>query len=561
MRYNLHPAARSGWFLWNRHLRLLRNIIISIISSAVVRTLIYLILETSGSTVEVGPLWVSIVGSLPLIFIFSHETSDDICSPRSLALRRLIVISSCVITGLAVSAALFPGNITNFGTIAMFRNTLAFLGFGLISLFIFGTSWVWVVPLSAAAGSMLFSWPQYPTALHTTYGMLRSPGVLQYPDGTIDTSIPLALIIFIVSAIAYVGGFGTAQSASIRNFSFLKQHGGVGVPISNLIYRGWKRSTLSIPVCLISLVGFSFLIIEDFSSWAGSPRLLAESISDGSIIFGGLSLTAGIVAGQSRWRTGVTVWEKLSARNKWNIMVRPALYSSVSLSLPLLVIIAVSLFFNIVFLYRHNVTVEIVNNEVFSAILMVAGFFASVVVLSLVGVVAGVLKKGLWVPPLGLILGVTVMLILFSKIDDQDIDYRADMTSCTSIPNLDSRLCSSPVNAPFLESAASTVGNLYQNAPAKGYLPRSIYLVDNAVTKSDSPMAKIGLYGKRELKISDPFPSDQIAFQLGETMSKSCANVPLDASLYVAETEYRTHDDYNDVSNSELNDLQKCLNL
>lgn len=561
MRYNLDPAARSGWFLWNRHHRLLRNIIISVISSAVVRTLIYLTLETSGSIVEVGPLWVSIVGSLPLIFIFSHETSDDICSPRSLALRRFIIISSCVITGLAVSAALFPGNITNFGSIAMFRNTLAFLGLGLISLFIFGTSWVWVLPLCAAAGSMLFSWPQYPTALNTTYGMLRSPGTLQYPDGTIDTSIPLALIIFIVSAIAYVGGFGTARSASIRNSFFSQEHGGVGVPIPNLISRGWKRSTLSIPVCLSSLVGFSFLIIDDFSSWAGSPRLLAESISDGSIIVCGFSLTAGIVAGQSRWRTGVAVWEKLSARNKWSIMARPVLYSSVSLSVPLLIIIAAFLFSNVVFLCRHNVTLAIVNNEVFSAILMVACFLASVVVLSLIGVIAGVLKKGLWVPPLGLILGVSVMLMVFSKIDDQDIDFRADMTSCTSIPKLDSRLCSSPVNAPFLESAASTVGDLYQNAPAKGYLPRFIYLVDNAVTKSDLPMAKIGLYGKRGLKISDPFPSDQISFQLGETMSKSCPNVPLGASLYVAETENAIYDEYIDVSNSELNDLQRCLNL
>ena len=73
-----------GWWLWARFHRLPHNIVIAVVSTLALRMAILLTLESNGSTIEIEPLWLSFIASLPLVFIFSHETKPDLCAPRSL---------------------------------------------------------------------------------------------------------------------------------------------------------------------------------------------------------------------------------------------------------------------------------------------------------------------------------------------------------------------------------------------------------------------------------------------------------------------------------------------
>lgn len=98
----------QGWWLWARFHRLPHDIVIAVVSTLALRMAILLTLESNGGTIEIEPLWLSFIASLPLVFIFSHEAKPDLCAPRSLIRRRLILLTSAGITGAIVSIAVIP---------------------------------------------------------------------------------------------------------------------------------------------------------------------------------------------------------------------------------------------------------------------------------------------------------------------------------------------------------------------------------------------------------------------------------------------------------------------
>ena len=306
-----------GWWLWARFHRLPHNIVIAVVSTLALRMATLLTLESNGGTIEIEPLWLSFIASLPLVFIFSHETKPDLCAPRSLIRRRFILLSSAVITGAIVSIVCYPTNLTDFGSVATFRNILGFLALGFLGREFLGQTRIWVLPLIAAAGSMLFSWPQYPTVWDTVYGALRSPGSFFYVDGTIDLSIPLCLGSFILFSVIYLrqdavgrGRFHASWQANIVSRSTIYRAD--AIPIAKLRARGWRRITQQMAIGLLIIISYSYYLLQDKKNWSGSPTELASTCLNGIFVFGSVAMAVGTFMGQTRWRTGIAVWEKIS---------------------------------------------------------------------------------------------------------------------------------------------------------------------------------------------------------------------------------------------------------
>ncbi|PRQ10703.1 hypothetical protein C1Y63_10015 [Corynebacterium sp. 13CS0277] len=552
--------VQPGWVLWARHHRLPQNTLAGICAAVLVRLAVHLLLESNGELVEVGALWVSIAGALPLVFVFSHDTPSEVCAARSLAARRSVLVATTVTAGLLIALLTYPTNVIEFGMIAVFRNILAFIGLGLLGVFVLGSSWVWVLPLAAAAASMVFAFPQYPTTWHTVYGMLRSPGVLSYPDGTIDASIPLALALALPACGCYIAGLGapTGRARAIGT-SIPARRTGAGVAWPRLIARGWRRATLFWPAVLITALGWAVSLLTDRGSWAGSPRLVGQAISDGWFLFGGLALTLGVIMGQARWRTGVAVWERISGLSYRALATRPVLCAVSATVVPLLVIAAVALAVNTVFLHHHGVPTTVIHHEVLSGARSVAAVALTVAVLAAAGAAIGVLRRGVWVPPLVFIVGIAVILSVFRFFATPLMDHRAQMTTCVPIEHLDSQLCSTPANAPFLPAAATTVGQLYEHLPAKEHLPARIYLVDNVTAHVDEPMARIGLYKKRTLTDPEHFASSEISFQLTHTITDSCRDVPREVVFSLLSPQDGPPRDDRVITEDEFVLLRQCL--
>ncbi|WP_296102731.1 hypothetical protein [uncultured Corynebacterium sp.] len=552
-----------GWWLWARFHRLPHNIVIAVVSTLALRMAILLTLESNGGTIEIEPLWLSFIASLPLVFIFSHETKPDLCAPRSLIRRRLSLLTSAVITGAIVSIACYPTNFTDFGFIAVFRNILGFLALGLLGRELLGQTRIWILPLIAAAGSMLFSWPQYPTVWDTVYGALRSPGAF-YSDGTIDLSIPFCLGSFILFSVIYLrqdtvgrGRFHTSRQSN--RFSRPTTYRGDAIPVAQLRARGWRRITQQIAIGLLVTISYSYYLLQDKKNWGGSPAELASTCLNGIFVFGSVAMAVGTLMGQTRWRTGIAVWEKLSNYTTIALLKKPALSVTNAVLIPIITVSVIALAANSWFLISHDVPSSGVTAEAISAATTIGAFFIIVSALALAGVAIGHIRKGIWVPSVAFILTLIMLIVGHSQIDHVSTDRRDKLTACASIPELNRHVCSSETNAPFLHAAARTLGDLYADAPAKQYLPQTLYLVDNAFAPSDSPMAKFGLYRKRSLTVPQALPSTDISSELGQTIGNSCKDVQASSALYLA-TPAPESPDNPPPPEEDLIHLQHCLN-
>ena len=552
-----------GWWLWARFHRLPHNIVIAVVSTLALRMAILLTLESNGGTIEIEPLWLSFIASLPLVFIFSHETKPDLCAPRSLTRRRLILLASAVITGAIVSIVCYPTNLTDFGSVAIFRNILGFLTLGLLGRELLGQTRIWVLPLIAAAGSMLFSWPQYPTVWDTVYGALRSPGSF-YSDGTIDLSIPLCLGSFILLSVIYLrqdtvgrGRFHANHQSNIFSRSTVYRAG--NIPVAQLRARGWRRITQQIAIGLIITISYSYYLLQDKKNWGGSPAELASTCLNGIFVFGSVAMAIGTFMGQSRWRTGIAVWEKLSNYPTIALLKKPALSVTNAVLIPIITVSVIALAANSWFLISHDVPSSGVTAEAISAATTIGAFFIIVAALALAGVAIGHIRKGIWVPSVAFILTLIMLIAGHSQIDHVSTDRRDKLTACASIPELNRQVCSSETNAPFLYAATRTLSDLYADAPAKQYLPQTLYLVDNAFAPSDSPMAKFGLYRKRSLTVPQALPSTDVSSELGQTIGNSCKDVQASSALYLA-TPAPGSPDNPPPPEEDLIQLQHCLN-
>ncbi|WP_337448785.1 hypothetical protein [Corynebacterium pseudokroppenstedtii] len=238
---------------------------------------------------------------------------------------------------------------------------------------------------------------------------------------------------------------------------------------------------------------------------------------------------------------------------------KPALSVTTAVLIPIITVSVIALAANSWFLISHDVSSSGVTAEAISAATTIGAFLIIVAVLALVGIAIGHRRKGIWVPSVAFILTLIMLIAGHSQVDHVSTDRRDKLTACASIPELNRHVCSSETSAPFLHAAARTLSDLYTDAPAKQYLPQTLYLVDNAFAPSDSPMAKFGLYRKRSLTVPQALPSTDISSELGQTIGNSCKDVQASSALYLA-TPAPGSPDNPPPPEEDLIQLQHCLN-
>lgn len=240
-----------GITLWARHHHVVPCITVAVLAAAAVRGLVILI-AADGGTVEVAPLWVATVAAVPLLFMFTTETDADRAAPRSLAARRWTLLGITVLVSGLISLAAFPTTIGEWGFLAAWRDAVALLGLGLLSLTVLPPAAIWVTPLVAALASITFSWPLHPTLPLGLWGALHAPADAFLDPGVPNLSIPLCLVIGVAGIVTFAHGLRWAP----RTFTSKAQQ-----PRKNAVThrrsgtRGLRRTSLTVPMaCLVAVV-------------------------------------------------------------------------------------------------------------------------------------------------------------------------------------------------------------------------------------------------------------------------------------------------------------------
>ncbi len=462
----------------------------SVAATLVMRALVGLA-TAEGGDIEVGPLWVSTAASLPLLFMFVHETDVDRASPRSLALRRGILLSIAgAVTGV-LSLACFPQDMTGLGFIATWRNCLGLVGLGLLGMGLVGPSAIWVAPTLVAIMSMMFAWPWKPALHHGIWGALRAPGNLTFATtGVPNLSIPLCLSIAAAGVVTYLRGCTLSES---RNSTASIIGSRVGASASAPRWQaGLGRASLQTPLMTLGAIVCAAVLWGDIGKWGGSPRLLFTKVIP-SVFFFLIPIGAvvGVICGQARWRSGLNIWQSLSSRSNRELLARAScramLITLVALSVPALVlslVAAVSL--------AGHVPNSLVATELVTSLPPTLVVIAGAMVLAAAGTMLGWCSGRIWLAPLGLILALALMIAIpldISRGPNPDNHWadRYGYTSCTTSPSHRVRVCSTPPNSAYLPAAAARIDEIYTQSPAPKSLPRIIHLESQGTLGKQPP--------------------------------------------------------------------------
>ncbi|AZZ43037.1 hypothetical protein C0Z11_12820 [Acidipropionibacterium jensenii] len=465
--------------LWARHHRVGPSVAVAVIASAVVRGLVLLI-TSDGSGIEVAPLWIATVCAVPLLFMFTTETDADRTAPRSLAARRWALLGIAVLTSGVIALAAFPTAIGEWGLIATWRDAVALLGLGLLSLAVLPPAAIWVAPLVAALASMMFSWPLHPGLSLGLWGALRAPADLLLDPGVPNLSIPLCLLIGAAGVVVLVNGLTwTPRPAAPHRRSVMPHHRSV-MPHRSSARGGIRRASLAVPTaCLVAIVS-AWPWVTSLSWWGGSPRLLlAGEIPASFFIAIPCAVLAGVVTGQYRWRSGVAVWQKLSGRPAWTLLGRAcgaaALTTVIAVGTPALVMALMATWD----LASHDVGASVVATEFLAGWPPTLVVLAEVAAAAVLGVCAGWWNGRIWLAPACLILALAAM-IATPRPPTQDVDQlwadRYGYTTCATVTGHDVTVCAPVPDKGYLPAAVTTVSQIYDQSAHPEALPRLIHL-------------------------------------------------------------------------------------
>lgn len=463
-----------GITLWARHHHVVPCMTVAVLASAAVRSLVLLI-AADGGTVEVAPLWVATVAAVPLLFMFTVETDADRAAPRSLAARRATLLGIAVVISGVISLAAFPTAIGGWGLIATWRNAIALLGLGLLSLAVLPPAAIWAAPVVAAIASMMFTWPLHPSLALGLWGALHAPADAFLDPGVPNLSIPLCLLIGVAGIIAFAGGIRwTPRSTVGRHHPGRRSHrlrGG---------RTGIRRTSLTVPVsCLVAIIS-AWPWMTSLTWWGGSPRLLlGGEIPASFFVAVPCAVLAGVVTGQYRWRSSVAVWQKLSGRPAWTLLGRAcgagALTAVVAVGAPALILALMSTWD----LASHGVGAGVVVTEFFAGWPPTLIVLAEVAVGAVLGVCAGWCSGRIWLAPACLLLALAAM-IATPRPPSQDVDQlwaaRYGYTTCAPVPGRDVRVCAPAPDKGYLPAASTTVSQIYGQSAHPEALPRLIHL-------------------------------------------------------------------------------------
>lgn len=504
--------------LWLRHVRALPALGGAVVAAVIIRLLIASYLEGDGSHVLQAPVWTAMVFVMPAMMLFTTEDAWDRIAVRSARILRTTLLGMAVGVAVVVSFACFPGNLTDLGALAMLRNVLALLGFGLLTLTVVPRWAGWVLPFLTGMVASMFMDPWPLTTSTTVLYPLAMPGGLTLWNGSPDLSWWTCLVVFALGAASWLWRWRVPALAA--GTGVVRQR--AGRPVS---FRRGQRRAMVLPVVIgVPVVVIVWTLGVQLNYWGGSVHLLVDENFPMLLMFCmPLALAGGVVGGQYRWRSGVTVWESLSGRGSWAV-TRAALR-------PVLVWLAVgTVMVTVLFLavagggaLADGVDASEVLSDLVAGLGLVLFVDATVIAGGVVGVLAGLRWRGIWLAPVGLIVAVVAGMTLSYQTSDRDWDrtVSADGMECRDAGEGLS-VCAEPRNVGYLDAAVTTVGQLYASSPFRDDLPQQVYLVDNAYAEESDSGPVIGLGGQREITAPDRLDAKEAQQSIGQTIASSC---------------------------------------
>lgn len=506
--------------LWLRHIRALPALGGAVVAAVIIRLLIASSLE-DGPDVhhEMAALWVAAAFVLPVMMLFTTEDAWDRTAVRSVGRRRVVLLTGTVIIAAVVAVLCFPDNTDEYGSLATFRNVLALIGVGLLGLTVLPRWAGWVPPAVLAIFYSGFSAPWAPTPMETVWAALRMRGTLIDPySGAVDLSWWTCLVVFALGSASWLWRWRvpalTAGTGAVRSRA--------GRPVD---FRRGRRRAMVLPV----VVGAPVVVIVwtlgvQLKYWGGSVHLLVTE--NFPVLFGfcmPVALAGGVVAGQYRWRSGVTVWESLSGRG-----VRAVTWAALRPVLGWLA--AGTVVVTVLFLalagggaLADGVDASVVVADLGAVLGLILLVDATVIVGGVVGVLAGLRWRGIWIAPVGLIVAVVAGATLAYQLpaEDRDSTVAVDDMECRDAgPDLS--VCAEPRNTGYLDAAVTTVGQLYASSPFRADLPQRVYLVDNAYAEQADGGPVVGLSGQRGITAPDRLDAEDARQFIEQTIANSC---------------------------------------
>ena len=464
----------SGFISWLRHHHVPAAVGSSILTAVILRFLVFLIDLQAGGTTDIAPMWVAMGTSIPLLFIATSQTDIDAIAPRSLTTRRTILIGgSIVFTGL-LSLTLFPGRPDD--AAMAWRDSLGLYGLGLLSLTFLPIRVIWVLPTVAGFASWMFGWPLYPTVGHGLWGALRAPATLHFNGGAPNLSILICGILLIAGVVTYCCDVGLHPGAHSQVARAHRR--GSGIMSASLVW----------PTMLILAIPMVLSLGSAWSTWAGAPRILLSSqIPAVRHFWLPCAGAAGVIAGQTRWRTGVAVWEDLGVRSVSARLVRPSLHAILMAVAPALVIVLVALTASAAAMGHQRIAGHVVATEIVDGMGPSLTLLLAMAVIAVISAIVGSVVRYVWMVPFVAILSAFLALPLnvlggsdIEAIDEQ-MAQRYPTLICQHSTDKGIEVCTREPNRAYLPAAVLTLEQARTGSAHPDAWPQR-FVLDNAGT-------------------------------------------------------------------------------
>lgn len=511
--------------LWLKHIRAIPVVLSACAATAVVYLLILLLPGQDGGILPIASLWLALALSVPLLFLFTHETVWDRLSVRPVTLRRAVVVAAVVVIVLLVSLLCYPDNLLDSGMTAMMRNCLGLIGLGLLSTVVVPRWAIWIAPAVVGLASMVFSVPANPGSGMSLWGALRMPGGLHNPEGAADLSWVLCGAVFLLGSILYVVGTRVPpRRRSLRASSTGDAARLVG-GISRSMFLPW--------VCVAVAVILSWTPASAVKYWGGSSYLLLSSYVPMSVLFAApVACAGGCVAGQYRWRSSLSPWESLSAQGQGRVLagvlMRVAAWSGLTVSGVILVMGVIG----VAGQYADGVRPDIIRGELVDSLDNVIGTIAIVVLSATVGALVGFGARRIWLPPLALLIAFVLAVPGVGMIREPDARPFADSSAGAggggsnedvACQGSAPQICAHARDAGYVPVLGEALGEIYSASSFEVELPDTVKVVDNAEAgPSVLEAPTVGLSGVRGLRAPHHVDADALRETLIEELGAAC---------------------------------------
>lgn len=474
-----------GWFLWLRHHHVPAMASAALLAGLGVRLGLTSISAGEGS-LDVSPLWLATVLTIPLLTIFSSGDAWDQLAPRRLGPRRAALFAIALAVTLLGSLLFTPISTDGFDRWATWRDCLALMGIGLMGNALVHRQALWAAPLLASIGSMTFSWPLNPRASQTLWGALRAPSQWVMHGGSTNLSGPLCIAV----AIAGIALHCHAPSS----IGWSARRASTAADRSLPLPRAVRRANGQWPLAVVGGLTTAIICWGSVDTWGGSPRsLMARELPAFTFLLMPIASIIGVLVAQARWRSYTSVWQVLSGRSAVSLWLRAAgsaaLTTTCAIGTPVLgwaTVAGVDL--------AHHAGPTVAAREFLSGMPQLGMVLGEAVLVSTVATVVGWWMGTMWLAPLVFVLTAASMLAL-PRVPSQDIDHEWDVaydpSLCVSAAMGRASVCTRAPLAGSLPAAASTLTAIYASAPDARVLPTRVELVDSGPLGLTKPRTSV----------------------------------------------------------------------